>query len=114
MRREKCPCCGYPTLQTRGDFEICLLCDWEDENHDELSTAEVFGGPNGDYSLEEARNNFQKNFTMYREKNDFDAITAGKKKLIKAYEEWEKDKQANKKEKWNEIRKLENELKLLS
>ncbi|MDN7245610.1 hypothetical protein QWY13_08860 [Planococcus sp. N017] len=51
---------------------------------------------------------------MYREKNDFDAITTGKKKLIKAYEEWEKDKQANRKEKWNEIRKLENELNLLS
>lgn len=28
---EKYFCCGYKTIQTRGDYEICPVCFWEDE-----------------------------------------------------------------------------------
>ncbi|QPQ30171.1 CPCC family cysteine-rich protein [Lysinibacillus sp. JNUCC-51] len=27
----KCPCCGYLTLSTRGEYEVCRVCMWEDD-----------------------------------------------------------------------------------
>jgi hypothetical protein len=33
--RYACPCCGYPTLGSLGEFEICYLCDWEDDGQDD-------------------------------------------------------------------------------
>jgi hypothetical protein len=29
--RLSCPCCGYPTLGASGAYEICFLCNWEDD-----------------------------------------------------------------------------------
>lgn len=29
--RHTCPCCGYRTLETRYDWEICPVCFWEDD-----------------------------------------------------------------------------------
>lgn len=31
MKKYKCLCCGYQTLETRGEFDICPVCFWEDE-----------------------------------------------------------------------------------
>jgi len=62
----KCPCCGYNTLKTRDNYEICFLCSWEDDGQDDEDANRVRGGPNGDYSLTEARENFKQYFTMYR------------------------------------------------
>jgi hypothetical protein len=25
-----CPCCGLPTIDERGDYEVCVVCLWED------------------------------------------------------------------------------------
>lgn len=50
-----CPSCGYPTLDERGGYEICLICDWEDDNQDADAADEVWGGPNSDLSLTESR-----------------------------------------------------------
>ena len=30
-----CPCCGYQTLETRGDFLVCPVCFWEDDGNDD-------------------------------------------------------------------------------
>jgi hypothetical protein len=27
-----CPCCGYRTLDGRGDYDVCKVCYWEDDN----------------------------------------------------------------------------------
>ncbi|MEA3320951.1 MAG: CPCC family cysteine-rich protein [Bacillota bacterium] len=43
MRRETCPCCGYPPLEERGNFEICILCNWEDDGQDDPYADEVWG-----------------------------------------------------------------------
>lgn len=51
MHREKCPCCGFPTLEELRGYEICELCDWEDDGQDDPYANQVLGGPNGDYSL---------------------------------------------------------------
>jgi hypothetical protein len=68
-----CPCCGYSTLSSRAVFEICLLCNWEDDGQDDPFADEVWGGPNGDYSLSEARDNFNLYLTKYRQ-SDWEAF----------------------------------------
>ncbi len=60
-----CPCCGYGTLPTRGDFVICNLCDWEDDGQDDADADQIRGGPNGGYSLTDARVNFLRSLVMY-------------------------------------------------
>ncbi|WP_081327515.1 MULTISPECIES: CPCC family cysteine-rich protein [Paenibacillus] len=34
MNRFNCPCYGYPTLEERRGWEICCLCDWEDDGQE--------------------------------------------------------------------------------
>ena len=46
-----CPGCGYPTLTSRGGYEICIICNWEDDSQDDDQAEEVWGGPNGGLSL---------------------------------------------------------------
>lgn len=55
----RCPCCGFRTLATRGDYEICAVCFWEDEGQDEEDADVVYGGANGDLSLTMARANYR-------------------------------------------------------
>ena len=54
-----CPCCGYATLEERGGYEGCWLCGWEDDGQDDPHADEVWGGPNYQLSLSEARRNFK-------------------------------------------------------
>jgi hypothetical protein len=46
-----CPGCAYPTLISRGHYQICDVCNWEDDNQDDKTADEVWGGPNGKLSL---------------------------------------------------------------
>lgn len=50
-----CPSCGYPTLSERGGYEICCVCNWEDDNQDDKEADEIWGGPNYELSLTENR-----------------------------------------------------------
>lgn len=56
-----------PTLNERAGYAICPICFWEDDGQDSDDADIVRGGPNHDYSLSEARSNFTKHHTMYRE-----------------------------------------------
>lgn len=51
---ETCPCCGFQTLSSRGDYEICKLCDWEDSG---VEDPVIYSGPNH-MTLGEARDMF--------------------------------------------------------
>jgi hypothetical protein len=51
-----CPCCGYDTLDQRGDFDICDICFWEDDGADDAQLDAV-SGPNH-ITLREARRNY--------------------------------------------------------
>lgn len=65
-KRYLCPCCYMPTLSAPAAYDICCLCFWEDDGQDS-DDADVFrGGPNGSYTLSEARDNFTRYCTMYR------------------------------------------------
>src|ERR1051325_854211 len=57
--RFTCPCCGYPTLSSWKEYEICPLCSWEDDGQDDADADLVLSGPNHSYSLVEARDNFE-------------------------------------------------------
>ena len=54
----KCPCCGFLTLseQPPGTFEICPVCNWEDDAA-QAANPTLEGGANR-VSLEQARGNF--------------------------------------------------------
>ncbi len=56
-RKMRCPCCGFYTLETSGEYEICPVCYWED---DPLQTKEpeMEGGANT-VSLNQARENYK-------------------------------------------------------
>ncbi len=53
-----CPCCRCLTLHSRGTWEICPVCMWEDDGQDDSHADEVWGGPNGALSLSAARRNY--------------------------------------------------------
>jgi hypothetical protein len=53
-----CPCCASLTLPTRGDYELCPVCFWEDDGQDEHDADLVRGGPNGTLSMTQARANY--------------------------------------------------------
>lgn len=52
-----CPCCGYCTLDSRADFDICTVCWWEDDGQDNDTAADE-SGANGGLTLVAARVNF--------------------------------------------------------
>ena len=58
VKTYRCPCCRFKTLHSRGGFDICPVCYWEDDGQDDHDADVVRGGPNYALSLTQARNNF--------------------------------------------------------
>ena len=56
--KEQCPCCDYVTLSTRGYYQICPVCFWEDDGQD-VDALDIGSGPNHGITLREGRNNFK-------------------------------------------------------
>lgn len=54
----RCPCCHFLTLSERHEWEICPVCFWNDDGQDDEDADKVYGGPNHDLSLTEARQNY--------------------------------------------------------
>jgi hypothetical protein len=53
-----CPCCRSLTLPTRGGYDLCPVCFWEDDGQDDHDADDVRSGPNGGLSLTQARENY--------------------------------------------------------
>ena len=54
--RVACPCCRELSLVERDMYEICSVCNWEDEGEQyDATPGVVTGGPNGNLSLTHAR-----------------------------------------------------------
>lgn len=53
-----CPCCGYRTLDSEREYDICPVCFWEDDwlQYKE----ETFAGGANKVSLLQARENYKK------------------------------------------------------
>ena len=58
VEKRPCPCCGYHTLPSRNDYEVCPVCFWEDEPGS-LEEPDGVGGSNA-VSLREGRRNFER------------------------------------------------------
>ncbi|MDK8183362.1 CPCC family cysteine-rich protein [Paenibacillus sp. UMB4589-SE434] len=114
MNRHHCPCCGYPTLEERRGWEICCLCNWEDDGQDDPHADKVRGGPNQDYSLTEARENFKKHYIMYRDRQrvlkQTDKEIQTKKSLIHAFEKLRIANNESTPQIWQEIDSFEKTL----
>jgi len=61
----RCPCCGYPTLNARGEYELCPICWWEDESTALDAAPDTESAANGGYTLTRARANVADHFDMY-------------------------------------------------
>lgn len=55
IKKYKCPCCGYYTLDNEGLYDICPVCFWEDNN--EVEDPNEYDDCNK-ISLAEARKNY--------------------------------------------------------
>lgn len=114
MNRHNCPCCGYPTLEERQGWEICCLCNWEDDGQDDPHADQVWGGPNQDYSLTEARENFKKYYIMYRDRRRIleqtDKEVQTKISLINAFEKLKTANNESVQQIWQEINSFEKVL----
>lgn len=60
-----CPCCGFRTLTESGEYDICVVCFWEDDGsiEDEYSHANKM-------TLVEAKSNFANHGTVYDSPGD--------------------------------------------
>ncbi|MFJ2682308.1 CPCC family cysteine-rich protein [Pseudomonas sp. NPDC087342] len=56
-RLEACPCCGFRTLPSRSNYDICGLCSWEDNGVNDINR---YSGPNR-MKLGEAKEQFLTN-----------------------------------------------------
>lgn len=116
--RFSCPCCGYPTLEERKCFEICELCGWEDDGQDDSDAEIVFGGPNGSYSLQDARANFERYLDMYAlddacsaNRRESKANLQMKRNLINIFERMREEPPATVlNDLWREVRRYEHAL----
>lgn len=54
----QCDCCDYFTLPSKGDWEICPVCYWEDDVFG-LEEPDAPSGANHGLTLREAKANFE-------------------------------------------------------
>ena len=57
MKKYKCPCCGYYTLPELRLYDICPVCNWEDDIV-QFQDPDFEGGANEE-SLNQARENYK-------------------------------------------------------
>lgn len=83
-----CPACGYPSIQERTSWKLCPICWWEDDGQDEEHADEVWGGPNGDWSLTGYR------IAFYHRFNNIKTSSTANEELVALCNELEHEEQA--------------------
>lgn len=98
-----CPCCYMPTLDERAGYDICSICCWEDDGQDSDDADIARGGPNKNYSLTEARNNFMEHGAMYRpsDNHHFERTQRDKGKRAQIYAAFQAAIRSGTDEDWN-------------
>jgi len=56
MKKYKCPCCGFLTLESENEYDICRVCFWEDDPYQREDETLAEGA--NKISLAEARSNY--------------------------------------------------------
>lgn len=97
-----CPGCGFPTLTERNEFNICNLCNWEDDGQDDHANSLLdvlqengisLSLPNAQLTLKDNRINIGRMLESYIELIDgeIDFDTARVLKTIEYYQQRRKD-----------------------
>ncbi len=50
LHKYRCLCCGYQTLDTRGEYDICPVCFWEDDAYIIFSEQTIQGTIRGRFN----------------------------------------------------------------
>ncbi len=58
MKKHRCPCCGFYTLEDCGEYSICPVCFWEDDPYQQQNPDYESGANNT--SLNAAIENYRK------------------------------------------------------
>jgi hypothetical protein len=105
-------------LGERASYDICRICWWEDDGQDDNDADDVRGGPNGVFSLSEARANFERYLVMYPPDQDTritgpdsEDVVRIKRELIGAFDGMMHDGNAERlKVLWREVTRCERAL----
>lgn len=65
LKKYTCPCCGFPTHEKPMAQEVCFLCGWTYDQQDDFDAAVILNQANGNYSLLQARKNFENHHCMF-------------------------------------------------
>ena len=60
MGLTRCMCCGYKTLGAPDCMGLCAVCWWDDDGQDDSDAYVVRHSANGNLSLAQARQNYQR------------------------------------------------------
>ena len=82
--KHTCPACGFPTLDQRYDYDVCVICLWED-GASEATPARI-AAPNYT-SLVQDRINIAGLFAEFEQTYEIDASLDNVIKSIKSFEE---------------------------
>lgn len=58
MKKYTCPCCGYKTIDSDGNYDICSICFWEDDPFQKMN---VYNLGANKIPLVEAQRNYIRN-----------------------------------------------------
>lgn len=78
--KNTCPVCGYMTLSSRINWDICSICFWEDDGSDDYCANEV-SGPNHK-TLIEGRIEFESTWLKFNNVTTNESINFLRKKFF--------------------------------
>lgn len=116
-----CPCCGYPTLQERCMYEICSICNWEDDGSDDPLPNDRPSGPNGGITLTQGRRNFRRYlcssnpaFLDSRRAKYLEACLPTIRAMIEAFDAMPRADETKRKQLWVNIEQCRERLRAIS
>jgi len=84
--KHTCPCCGLPTLDHRGDYDVCVVCLWEDYGGEAYPRRAY---PPNYVALERARLYFAESLRTFEVDRELDLCAAPIDPLVRAIKRFE-------------------------
>jgi hypothetical protein len=81
--KQLCPICGFPTLDERGDYELCVVCQWEDDGDGDPM---IIGPPNYT-SMTQARIKIARMLAEFEQTHTIDGSLAAVVAGVRAFRE---------------------------
>ena len=84
--KHTCPCCGLPTLDHRGDCDVCVVCLWEDCGGEAFPRR---ASPPNYVALERARLAVAEDLRVFEAEGELDLCAAPIDPLVRAIKRFE-------------------------